>query len=206
MSSTQHQRAAGDLEAAGLNRILALGRPASSPAGAMAQVQNEEAALGAGLQSGINSALTARRLRQDIKQSEATIRLTNQQAVKTKAEANYVQSQDALAQANTRVALQERINKTLTAAGIQTANQIAELNRQIRSLEIPGVRSAAAFYEWLLSTPKANQDVHLSKVYGSSKLGIAQKWLTKLMFEGVPQIPTGSARQEWQRAREEAGR
>ena len=34
MASTQHQRAAKDLEAAGLNRILALGRPNAAPAGA----------------------------------------------------------------------------------------------------------------------------------------------------------------------------
>lgn len=35
MSNTQYQRAAADLEKAGLNRVLALGSPASSPSGAM---------------------------------------------------------------------------------------------------------------------------------------------------------------------------
>lgn len=41
MSSTAYQRAADDLEKAGLNRILALGKPASTPGGAAAQVKSE---------------------------------------------------------------------------------------------------------------------------------------------------------------------
>jgi hypothetical protein len=40
MSNTAHQRAAKDLEKAGLNRILAVTQPASSPGGNMAQVQS----------------------------------------------------------------------------------------------------------------------------------------------------------------------
>lgn len=36
MASTQYQRAAADLEKAGLNRVLALGSPAAAPAGALA--------------------------------------------------------------------------------------------------------------------------------------------------------------------------
>jgi len=43
MSSTAYQRSAKDLEAAGLNRILALGNSASTPGGAMGTAQNAPA-------------------------------------------------------------------------------------------------------------------------------------------------------------------
>ena len=53
MSNTAYTRAARDLENAGLNRILALGSPASSPGGQTATMQNE---AGAGVASALQAA------------------------------------------------------------------------------------------------------------------------------------------------------
>lgn len=79
MSNTAYQRSAADLKKAGLNRILALGSPASSPQGASATMQNTKADLGRGVQKGVSSAIAqASQL--------AQIKAINAQTNKTKAE------------------------------------------------------------------------------------------------------------------------
>ena len=67
MSSTAYTRAAKDLENAGLNRILALGSPATTPAGNLATMQNEQAPVQEGIRGGVSTALQSKRLQQEIK-------------------------------------------------------------------------------------------------------------------------------------------
>lgn len=163
MSNTAYQRAAADLEKAGLNRILALGKPASSPAGAMAQLKDPGV-------TAVNSALAVRRQMQEMRNLRAQEQLTVQQAVREKAAASQIQSQSGLQQAQTNESIQRMLNLVAQRPGI-----IADAT--IRNLQIPGVRTEEQFYSWINSN---DAEVYFKSIgaFGPTVLQLLRTWTT----------------------------
>lgn len=84
MSSTAFQRSARDLDAAGLNRILALGSPSSTPGGATAVMQNVKAPLAKGISQSIHTALAVKKAGAEIANIGANTKGTNANTELTK--------------------------------------------------------------------------------------------------------------------------
>lgn len=110
MSSTAYQRSTKDLEKAGLNRILALGSPSSTPSGAVATMQSTKKGLGDKVAGAASSAVAVRQQLAQLK----NIRYTGDQIRAATEEAN---SRTRLNNANTNIRKPiSEINETLGTA------------------------------------------------------------------------------------------
>ncbi len=167
MSNTANQRAAADLEKAGLNRILALGRPASTPAGNTATMLNKNAKLQEGIAGGISTALQAKQIQQNLKESDSRIMLQGEQASNARAQANLYQSQAGQSEQMTNESMERMRNTIVERTGIDTRNKMAELQRQILSHQIPGVKAEGDLWRWLAT---ANVDEISKVIPGAGRL------------------------------------
>jgi len=118
MSNTAYQRAAKDLEAAGLNRILALGSPATTPAGARATMQNPNAEMASSLRGSAASAMQLRRQNQEL----ANMRAVETRDIRTGALAS--------AQYNTELERQDLIRQQTKEAFARTGIASAQALKQ----------------------------------------------------------------------------
>lgn len=115
MSNTAFQRAARDLEAAGLNRILAFGSPATTPSGARPQVLNPQGPMHqAMLATGTSAAQAAAGFNQAA--------LSRQQAITQNVQREHIQKEsEKLMQEIQRLIKENQIlEKDVAIKGIQT--------------------------------------------------------------------------------------
>ena len=131
MSSTAYQRAVADMQAAGLNPMLAYSQGgAAVPVGAKADFQNAGASL-------VSSAQNAYQLSLNTAQNEADVLLKREQA-------GAAGSQEDLNRANMNLALVEAANKAVQLPGHQRfADQVAAIINQNNSIAASNTAQAA---------------------------------------------------------------
>ncbi len=137
MSNTAYQRSAADLEAAGLNRILALGKAATTPSGSLAVMQNEQADLGEGIADAPTSGMALMQQKQQIRQSKAQVKVTDAQASNLQAQT-----------------LQTRASTRLTSAEAVRAELLRDVYKEIndafkKGKSSPQLKGAMELYRWL---------------------------------------------------------
>lgn len=183
MSNTAYTRAARDLQTAGLNRVIAMGNPASTPSGASSSVDKPNYS-----QAAINAASA----KQAISLQKAEESLTKQKENESKSSES-LNGAMALTQAT-----QQALNTANSAAALENAKLIQEQARKVR-LEADRSETWNPIYRgindileavdgWLRSSSNKGEDGTIKKILDEIQTGDGAKRFWK-DFTSKPEQP-----------------
>lgn len=173
MSSTAYQRAAKDLDAAGLNRILALGSPSSTPSGATATMLNKRAPLQKGMTNAVNSAITIKKAGAEIKNIDANTANTEANTTQTESNIKLIAQRTLIAQHGAAVAsiaaraanvmhalvgdrnpaeIATLIKSTMSNISLEITNALEQMGNSGKQLREDSIRARDAVADYLYET------------------------------------------------------
>lgn len=162
MSSTAYQRAADDLEKAGLNRVLALGNSASTPGGAMPQIQDEGAPA-------VATALAVKRQAAEIKNIEANTSKTVEDTINARNEgSNILQNFGKITAEINNLRKQGRL--------LDVQRDVQDALRKIKDSEAIIIKSEEDLYRELQNIG-ASEETALTRLLGPQALSLVKLFI-----------------------------